>query len=104
MAEKIKFWQQVMQMAHDRGIEVYVFTWNIFTNGAEGKHGITNSQQNDTTVAYFRAAVRELVKTYPAAFGHRDYGGRAHERQINRQFRPTKIGCGAPTAKASAMV
>ena len=40
--EKIVFWKEVMQMANDRGIEVYVFTWNIFTNGAEGKHGITN--------------------------------------------------------------
>ncbi|MBD0294280.1 MAG: hypothetical protein ICV84_03620, partial [Flavisolibacter sp.] len=37
--EKIAFWREVMQMAKDRGIEVYIFTWNIFTYGAEGKHG-----------------------------------------------------------------
>ena len=67
--EKISFWKEVMQMANDRGIEVYVFTWNIFTNGAEGKHGITNNQQNDTTIAYFRAAVREMVSTYPHLAG-----------------------------------
>ena len=67
--EKMDFWREVMQMASNRGIEVYVFTWNIFTNGAEGKQGITNSQQNDTTVAYFRAAVREMVKTYPLLSG-----------------------------------
>ena len=67
--EKIVFWKEVMQMANDRGIEVYMFTWNIFTNGADGKHGITNSQTNDTTIAYFRAAVREMVTTYPLLAG-----------------------------------
>jgi hypothetical protein len=67
--EKIAFWKEVMQMANDRGIEVYVFTWNIFTNGADGKHGITTSQTNDTTIAYFRAAVREMVTTYPLLAG-----------------------------------
>jgi len=67
--EKIRFWKDIMQMADDRGIETYMFTWNIFTNGAEGKHGIVNNQQNDTTIAYFRAAVRELVKTYPLLAG-----------------------------------
>ena len=35
-----------MQYAHDRGIEVYWFTWNIFTFGAEGKYGITPEQNN----------------------------------------------------------
>lgn len=67
--EKIAFWREVMQMANDRGIEVYIFTWNIFTNGAEGKHGITNRQDNDTTINYFRAAVREMVHTYPLLSG-----------------------------------
>jgi hypothetical protein len=67
--EKILFWKEVMQMASDRGIEIYVFTWNIFTNGAEGKHGITSSQENDTTIAYFRASVREMITTYPLLAG-----------------------------------
>jgi hypothetical protein len=67
--QKITFWKDVMRMANDRGIEVYVFTWNIFVNGAEGKHGIVNKQDNDTTIRYFRAAVREMVKTYPLLAG-----------------------------------
>jgi hypothetical protein len=67
--QKITFWKDVMKMANDRGIEVYVFTWNIFVNGAEGKHGIVNKQDNDTTIRYFRAAVREMVKTYPLLAG-----------------------------------
>jgi hypothetical protein len=69
--EKIGFWRDVMQYANDRGIEVYFFTWNIFTFGAEGKYGITPEQDNEATIAYFRASMREMVLTYPllAGFG-----------------------------------
>jgi hypothetical protein len=67
--EKMDFWRKVMQMADDRGISVYVFHWNMFTYGADGKHGITNSQTNDTTIAYFRAATREMIKQYPLLKG-----------------------------------
>jgi len=63
--EKIRFWRKVMEYAHNRGIEVYWFTWNIFTYGVQGKYGIDDSQNNDTTIAYFRSAVREMVLTYP---------------------------------------
>ena len=67
--DKIEFWRTVMQSAHDRGIEVYWFTWNIFTWGAEGKYGITSKQDNQNTIDYFRASVRELVLTYPLLAG-----------------------------------
>jgi hypothetical protein len=67
--EKIAFWKKVMEYAHDRGIEVYWFTWNIFTYGIEGKYGINDNQDNDTTIAYYRAAVREMVLTYPDLAG-----------------------------------
>jgi hypothetical protein len=69
--EKIQFWREVMQYADDRGIEVYIFTWNIFTFGAEGKYGIDSDQNNKTTMDYFRATIREMVLTYPllAGFG-----------------------------------
>ncbi|MCX6262082.1 MAG: hypothetical protein NTY95_14850, partial [Bacteroidia bacterium] len=63
--EKIEFWKSVMEYAHNRGIEVYWFTWNIFTYGVQGKYGIDDRQNNDTTIAYFRSAVREMVLTYP---------------------------------------
>ena len=69
IAQKIAFWRGVMQRAADRGIAVYVFTWNVFTYGAEGKYGITADLSNRTTIAYFRASVRELVKTYPLLAG-----------------------------------
>jgi hypothetical protein len=67
--EKIEFWRWVMQQAADRGIRVYFFTWNVFTFGAEGKHGITNDLDNEITKKYFRASVREMVKTYPLLAG-----------------------------------
>ncbi len=67
--EKIEFWRQVMQYAHDRGIEVYLFTWNIFVWGAEGKYGITSDQSNPTTIDYFRTSVRETLLTYPLLAG-----------------------------------
>ncbi len=69
--EKIAFWRQVMQYARDRGIEVYLFTWNIFVWGADGKYGITWDQSNPTTIDYFRKSVRETLLTYPllAGFG-----------------------------------
>ncbi len=69
MEEKIAFWRWVMQYAADRGIQVYVFTWNVFTYGADGKHGITDDLENPITKAYFRASVREMVKTYPLLAG-----------------------------------
>ncbi|MGI4947889.1 MAG: hypothetical protein ACRYHC_04225 [Janthinobacterium lividum] len=67
--EKIGFWREVMQMAADRGIAVYIFTWNIFTYGTGGKHGIDDSITNPATVAYTRASVREMVRTYPLLAG-----------------------------------
>ena len=33
-AEKVAFWQKVMQRAADRGIAIYFFTWNMCPNGA----------------------------------------------------------------------
>ncbi len=69
MDEKISFWRWILEYAHNRGIEVYWFTWNIFTFGAEGKYGITPDIDNETTKRYVRASVRELVKTYPLLAG-----------------------------------
>lgn len=67
--EKISFWREVMQHAHDRGIEVYWFTWNIFVWGTDGKYGITADQDNQATIDYFRASIRETVRTYPLLAG-----------------------------------
>ncbi|MFN0074940.1 MAG: carbohydrate-binding family 6 protein [Prosthecobacter sp.] len=67
--EKIAFWRAVMDHAHDRGIEVYWFTWNVFTNGTGDQYGITDDLDNATTRDYFRKSVRETVLTYPRLAG-----------------------------------
>jgi len=80
--EKIRFWRDVMQHARDRGIEVYLFTWNIFVFGTMGKYGITASQTNPVTIDYFRASVRQTVLTYPLLAG---MGITAGEQMENRK-------------------
>jgi len=68
--EKIAFWRWVMQYARDRGIQFYVFTWNIFVYGTEPSgYGITDSPSNATTKDYFRKSVRALFNTYPLLAG-----------------------------------
>ena len=79
--EKIEFWRDVMQYAHDRGIEIYIFTWNIFTWGTFHKYGIDPSQDNLETIKYFRASVRETLLTYPLLAG---FGITAGEQMENR--------------------
>ncbi len=82
--EKIAFWQTVMRYAKDRGVKVYVITWNVWMNslappgwyrdqknkkGTEGKLGINNDQENLKTIAYLREAVKEFILTYPDLAG-----------------------------------
>ena len=69
MDQKIAFWREVMDYAQDRGIEVYWFTWNVFTFGTGGQYGITDALDNATTRDYFRKSVRETVLTYPRLAG-----------------------------------
>jgi hypothetical protein len=67
--QKIAFWREVMDYAHDRGIDVYLFTWNIFVWGTDGKYGITSAQNNPVTIDYFRKSVRAMLLTYPRLAG-----------------------------------
>jgi len=69
MDEKIAFWRDVMQMAADRGIGVYWFTWNAFLFTEEGKDGLKRSEPDGQMLRYFRASVRETVRTYPLLAG-----------------------------------
>lgn len=78
---KIQFWRDVMQLAKDRGIDVYWFTWNTFLFGAEGKDGITSDKTAPRTIEYFRASVRETIKTYPLLAGFGITAGEAMEAE-----------------------
>lgn len=67
--EKIQFWREVMQMAKDRGVDVYVFTWNVFLAAAKHKDGLTDDKTAPRTIEYYRSSVREMLKTYPLLAG-----------------------------------
>jgi hypothetical protein len=69
MDEKIHFLREVMQMAKDRGVDVYVFTWNVFLAAAKRKDGLTDDKTAPRTIEYYRASVREMIKTYPLLAG-----------------------------------
>jgi len=79
--EKVRFWRKVMRRARDRGIDVYIITWNVLTNSATGKYGITDAQDNPKTIAYIRACVRQTILTYPDLTG---IGVTAGERMKRR--------------------
>jgi hypothetical protein len=67
--EKIEFWCKVMRYAKERNIDFYVVTWNIFVNGTEGKYGITDDINNETTIDYFRKSIKQMFLTYPDLAG-----------------------------------
>ena len=67
--EKIDFWRQVMRYGKQRNVDFYFVTWNIFVNGTDGKYGITDSIDNETTADYFRKSVRQMFLTYPDLAG-----------------------------------
>ena len=92
--EKIAFWRDVMQMAKDRGIDVYWFTWNAFLWTEEGKDGLTRKDPGGLMLDYFRDSVRETVKTYPLLAGigitagenMNDFKGAAKEQWLWRTY------------------
>jgi hypothetical protein len=89
--QKIGFWRDVMQYAHDRGISVYWFTWNLFTFGAEPKYGITADQSNLKTIEYLRASVREMVLTYPLLEGFGITAGENMNDRLKNEFSNEKF-------------
>lgn len=70
LTEKIAFWKDIMQYANDRGIDCYLFTWNLFTYGTEHSgYGFTDKITDTKTKDYIRKATKELIKTYPLLKG-----------------------------------
>ena len=70
LAGKIKFWKSIMQYASDRGIDTYLFTWNLFVYGTENSgYGFTDKTTDEKTKDYIRKATKELIITYPLLKG-----------------------------------
>lgn len=67
--EKIAFWQKVFTYAQSRGVDIYLYTWNIYTNGTYGKYGLTDDINNPNTKAYYRQAINVFLQTYPQVKG-----------------------------------
>ena len=67
--EKINYWTRVFNYAEERGIDIYMFHWNIFLWNAVGKYGITYDQDNLKTIEYLRYTITEFLKTYPQIDG-----------------------------------
>jgi hypothetical protein len=67
--EKTDFWKRVMQYASERNIKFFIMTWNIYTYGIDGKYGIDDDINNETTKDYYRKSVREMILTYPLLAG-----------------------------------
>ena len=67
--QKVAFWTRVFNLAEDRGIEIHIFHWNIYTFGAKGRHGIDDMPDNQKTIDYMRYAIAEFLKTYPQVDG-----------------------------------
>jgi hypothetical protein len=67
--EKIAFWRKVMAYAKTRGFDYYLLNWNVWTDGATGKYGITDDKAtattNPATIAYMRKCMTALLETYP---------------------------------------
>ena len=63
--QKIEFWRSVMKHGRERGFDIYMCNWNVFLSTAEGKHGLTDSTDNQKTKEYLKKCVMELFRTYP---------------------------------------
>ena len=87
--QKITFWQEVMQYASDRGIDIYIYTWNVFVFGTENSdYGLTDDIHNPATRDYIRKATKALLKTYPLIKGIGVTAGEnlSHDDQADEQF------------------
>jgi hypothetical protein len=67
--EKIEFWRKVMKYAAERNIIFYIMTWNIYPSSINGKYGISDDMNNQTTRDYYRKSVKQMFLTYPDLAG-----------------------------------
>jgi hypothetical protein len=89
--EKIEYWQRVFQYAEDRGIEIIMVHWNLHMHGAAGKYGITQEQDNPTTIKYIRACVRQMLLTYPQITGIGVCAGENDDRYLTDEYKTERF-------------
>ena len=77
MAQWQAFWTKLFALADERGIDVYIFNWNIFTTSTFAKkHGLGSdggyfgeATHSAILEDYTRSIVTETLKTYPSLDG-----------------------------------
>lgn len=86
MDEKMEFWHRVFTYAQDRGVEVHLYTWNIFVYGTNGKYGITWDQTNPITADYIRKSTKAFLEAYPMVKGIGVTAGEHADRKITGRY------------------
>jgi hypothetical protein len=98
--EKIAFWKKVMAYAHSRGFDFYLINWNIWTDGATGKYGITDDRAkaatSQATIDYMRKCMTALLDTYPDldGFGVTQGEHMSEDKAANTAFLGKTYGLG----------
>jgi hypothetical protein len=68
--QRVDFWREVMQYAHNRGMKFYFFNWNIHLDYARDQYpGITENGDNPVTKDYMYKSMYALMETYPLLDG-----------------------------------
>ncbi len=68
--QRVAFWREVMQYAHDHGMKFYFFNWNVYVDYAKDQYPeITQDLSNTTTLDYMNKSMKALIGTYPELDG-----------------------------------
>lgn len=68
--QRVAFWREVMQYAHDRGMKFYFFNWNLYVDYAMDQYPeINKDTTNAITIDYTYKSMRALIHTYPELDG-----------------------------------
>ncbi|MBR0520829.1 MAG: hypothetical protein IJJ95_05790 [Spirochaetales bacterium] len=67
--EKIAFWQKLMELGQERGIDFYFRINHIHVFAEHGKYGITDDIDNPVTKDYYMKSATALLETYPLIKG-----------------------------------
>lgn len=71
LARHIQFFRRIFQMAHHRGLDTYLVTWNVDLGPAFARahHLPARNVNNHLVRQYMRACIRTVLRTYPNLTG-----------------------------------
>jgi len=68
--QRVAFWREVMQYAHNRGMKFYFFNWNLYVDYAQDQYPTINKDTtNAITIDYTYKSMKALIHTYPELDG-----------------------------------